>query len=202
MTDTPFTNLRDLIADTAADLSNANPYWTAGCLADALIKKGVAYTHQSDTPVAWMYYAEDGQEATQPLKNRLVPNTMGWTETPLYTHPPATDVAAQDDTALLEKLADEACKRLGIDPNEIVDPVGPVRKKDDIIYAMYAFAREKFWDTEPNDVAALVEAAKASAEGWANAVEFNLLPVQHWQTANDLQRQLRQALVPFTEGQP
>lgn len=52
------------------------------------------------------------------------------------------------------------------------------------------------------DVAALVEAAKASAEGWANAVEFNLLPVQHWQTANDLQRQLRQALVPFTEGQP
>ena len=50
------------------------------------------------------------------------------------------------------------------------------------------------------DVAALVEAAQASAEGWANAVELNLLPVQHWQTANDLQRQLRQALAPFTKG--
>lgn len=35
-----FTTLRDLIADTAADLSAANPYWTAGCLADALIRTG------------------------------------------------------------------------------------------------------------------------------------------------------------------
>lgn len=32
-----FQPLRDVIADTAADLSNGNPYWTAGCLADALI---------------------------------------------------------------------------------------------------------------------------------------------------------------------
>lgn len=32
-----FKPLRDVIADTAADLSNGNPYWTAGCLADALI---------------------------------------------------------------------------------------------------------------------------------------------------------------------
>lgn len=37
---TQFTTLRDLIADTAADLSAANPYWTAGCLADALIRTG------------------------------------------------------------------------------------------------------------------------------------------------------------------
>lgn len=35
-----FTTLRDLIADTAADLSAANPCWTAGCLADALIRTG------------------------------------------------------------------------------------------------------------------------------------------------------------------
>lgn len=56
-------------------------------------------TRTDATPVAWMYYAEDGQEATQPLKNRLVPNTMGWTETPLYTHPPATDVAALVEAA-------------------------------------------------------------------------------------------------------
>lgn len=169
------------------------------------IERDILTTRTDATPVAWMYEREDGSkdlvlDCNGDYARRLI--ELGATETPLYTHPPATDVAAQDDTALLEKLADEACKRLGIDPNEIVDPVGPVRKKDDIIYAMYAFAREKFWDTEPNDVAALVEAAKASAEGWANAVEFNLLPVQHWQTANDLQRQLRQALVPFTEGQP
>jgi hypothetical protein len=39
-------------------------------------------------PVAWMYYADDGQEATPPLKNRLTPNTMGWTERALYTAPP------------------------------------------------------------------------------------------------------------------
>lgn len=30
-------SIRDVIADTAADLSNGNPVWTAGCLADALI---------------------------------------------------------------------------------------------------------------------------------------------------------------------
>lgn len=160
-------------------------------LAGAFARHRLAHTQQSDTPVAWMYYAEDGQEATQPLKNRLVPNTMGWTETPLYTHPPATDVAAQDDTALLEKLADEACKRLGIDPNEIVDPVGPVRKKDDIIYAMYAFAREKFWDTEPNDVAALVEAARALVNALDSCVDL---------TPNVIRR-VEQALAPFTKGQ-
>ena len=112
--------------------------------------------------------------------------------TPQSVEPVATDVAAQDDTALLEKLADEACKRLGIDPNEIVDPVGPVRKKDDIIYAMYAFAREKFWDTEPNDVAALVEAARALVNALDSCVDL---------TPNVIRR-VEQALAPFTKGQP
>lgn len=32
--------LRDLIADTAADLPTQNPVWTAGCLADALLATG------------------------------------------------------------------------------------------------------------------------------------------------------------------
>ena len=32
-----FSPLRDVIAATAADLSNGNPFWTAGCLADALM---------------------------------------------------------------------------------------------------------------------------------------------------------------------
>lgn len=106
------------------------------------------------------------------------------------SHPPATDVAEQDDTALLERLADEACKRLGIDPNEIVDPVGPVRKKDDIIYAMYAFARYKFWDTEPNDVAALVKAAT------------RLFEISGWSKHDtEICHDLRQALAPFTKGQ-
>lgn len=123
------------------------------------IERDILTTRTDATPVAWMY--ELPEASLRKFYNTRFPiKVPGWTEVPLYTHPPATDVAAQDDTALLEKLADEACKRLGIDPNEIVDPVGPVRKKDDIIYAMYAFAREKFWDTEPNDVAALVEALK------------------------------------------
>lgn len=124
--------------------------------------------------------------------------------------PPATDVAEQDDTALLERLADEACKRLGIDPNEIVDPVGPVRKKDDIIYAMYAFVRDKFWDTEPNDVAALVEAAKKImpirvndgpdyaevyfADGEKHSTHAMTMNPQDW-------LDLSAALAPFTKGQ-
>jgi Lar family restriction alleviation protein len=36
-----FTALRDTISEIAADLSSNNPIWTADCLADALIKKGV-----------------------------------------------------------------------------------------------------------------------------------------------------------------
>lgn len=32
-----FSPLRDVIAETAADLANGNPFWTAGCLAAALI---------------------------------------------------------------------------------------------------------------------------------------------------------------------
>lgn len=35
------TELRDLIVEVAADLSNNNPFWTAGLLADALIGRGV-----------------------------------------------------------------------------------------------------------------------------------------------------------------
>ena len=77
--------------------------WMAGKydFVAAIIKGFAAHraTRTDATPVAWMYYAEDGQEATQPLKNRLVPNTMGWTEAPLFTHPPATDVAALVEAA-------------------------------------------------------------------------------------------------------
>lgn len=61
---------------------------------EALARHRLASTPASGEVVAWMYYAEDGQEATAPLKNRLVPNTMGWTEAPLYAAPshPAADL--------------------------------------------------------------------------------------------------------------
>lgn len=154
------------------------------------IERDILTTRTDATPVAWMY--ELPEASLRKFYNTRFPiKVPGWTEVPLYTHPPATDVAAQDDNALLEKLADEACKRLGIDPNEIVDPVGPVRKKDDIIYAMYAFAREKFWDTEPNDVAALVEAARALVNALDSCVDL---------TPNVIRR-VEQALAPFTKGQ-
>lgn len=67
MTDTPFTILRDLIVETAADLSNENPFWTAGCLADALIKKGITHTQQSETPVAWMPITDDVKDGRSVL---------------------------------------------------------------------------------------------------------------------------------------
>lgn len=35
------TDLRELIAEIAADLSGDNPVWTAGCLADALMRRGI-----------------------------------------------------------------------------------------------------------------------------------------------------------------
>lgn len=55
-TELEVTSLRDLIVEVAADLSADNPYWTAGCLADALIAKGVGLTTRTPdpTPVAWM----------------------------------------------------------------------------------------------------------------------------------------------------
>lgn len=82
-------------AKSIVDAVEGNWTYEDRCLAvrDLLARHRLA-TRTDATPVAWMYYADDGQEATQPLKNRLVPNTMGWTELPLYTHPPATDVAA------------------------------------------------------------------------------------------------------------
>lgn len=49
-TELEVTNLRDLIAEVAADLATERPYWTAGCLADALIAKGVGLTTRTPDP--------------------------------------------------------------------------------------------------------------------------------------------------------
>lgn len=56
------------------------------CYRQALARRIEA--EREAVPVAWMYYADDGQEATPPLKNRLTPNMMGWTERALYAAPP------------------------------------------------------------------------------------------------------------------
>lgn len=49
-------------------------------------------------PVAWMYTSRYGKEVCKFRyardEGRTPDDWLGWTETPLYTHPPAQDVAA------------------------------------------------------------------------------------------------------------
>lgn len=54
-----FATLRDCIAEVAAGLSNENPFWTAGCLADALIRKGIGTASEEHPNAAdWRNRAE------------------------------------------------------------------------------------------------------------------------------------------------
>lgn len=58
-------------------------------------------THAQAEPVVWMY--ERGGETVflvEQLRGGVLRSVTGWTETPLYAHPPAQDVAA-----LVEQVA-------------------------------------------------------------------------------------------------
>jgi len=74
-------------ADDEAGVTDTDDSYTAAKKYMNALARRIAAEREA-VPVAWMYYAEDGQEAAQPLKNRLMPNTMGWTERALYAHPP------------------------------------------------------------------------------------------------------------------
>ena len=54
-------------------------------------------TRTDATPVAWMYQSHVGTYPRIHRKQQTERYKVGWTETPLYTHPPATDVAALVD---------------------------------------------------------------------------------------------------------
>lgn len=61
-----FHPLRDVIAATAADLSNGNPFWTAGCLAAALIPALDA--------AGWQIVRKPGAFPDQPLPDVQLAN--------------------------------------------------------------------------------------------------------------------------------
>lgn len=63
-----FQPLRDVIAATAADLSNGNPFWTAGCLADALIKALIA--------AGWQITPPPGQPAPEAYPEPPLPDAQ------------------------------------------------------------------------------------------------------------------------------
>jgi hypothetical protein len=48
--------------------------------------------------------------------------------------------AAEVEKAMYE-LADKACRALGVDPDKVEDPVGPVTARENVIYAMYKHAQ-------------------------------------------------------------
>ena len=58
----------------------------------------LSHTPQSVEPVAWMYTANKSEEGFVQF-NKANMNPKYWTETPLYTRPPATDVAALVEAA-------------------------------------------------------------------------------------------------------
>jgi hypothetical protein len=47
--------------------------------------------------------------------------------------------ATEVENAMYE-LADNACRALGVDPDKVEDPVGPVTARENVIYAMYKHA--------------------------------------------------------------
>lgn len=74
------------------------------CLSCALTS--ILATRTDATPVAWMYVREECSRnkactvfSTYRWGHNDTPNAGFWTEVPLYTHPPATDVAALVDAA-------------------------------------------------------------------------------------------------------
>ena len=64
-----------------------------------------------------------------------------------------------------------------------------------------ALARHRIAHTAPAGEVELVEAVKASIEGWNNVVEFGLLPPQHHDTARALSERLHTALAKHTRTQ-
>jgi hypothetical protein len=47
--------------------------------------------------------------------------------------------ATEVENAMYE-LADKACRALGVDPDKVEDPVGPVTARENVLYAMYKHA--------------------------------------------------------------
>jgi len=71
-----FAGLRDKIA---ADLSQAEPFWTAGCLADALIKQGVfTPTAAQNVPVASPALMDLATASLFEARNALKQHWMDW----------------------------------------------------------------------------------------------------------------------------
>jgi len=74
-------------------------------------------TRTDATPVAWMYEHPDRECGGTEIWPERHEYGDGWTETPLYTHPPATDVAAlveaaKETNAALERDGDPAFAHL------------------------------------------------------------------------------------------
>ena len=105
-----------------ADNGNIRKWaWSEFDLAEKL---NVETAPVSDTPFAWAYhYTRKHPGQTKPGAMDIKrdrhngPISAGWTETPLYTHPPATDVAAlveaaKETNAALERDGDPAFAHL------------------------------------------------------------------------------------------
>jgi hypothetical protein len=74
-------------------------------------------TRTDATPVAWMYEHPDRECGGTEIWPERHEYGDGWIETPLYTHPPATDVAAlveaaKETNAALERDGDPAFAHL------------------------------------------------------------------------------------------
>ena len=76
-------------------------------------------TRTDATPVAWMYEGPMGEHYLHEHRDCAPKQlaSMGWIEVPLYTHPPATDVAAlveaaKETNAALERDGDPAFAHL------------------------------------------------------------------------------------------
>jgi len=65
----------------------------------ARFERDILATRTDATPVAWMYEHPDRECGGTEIWPERHEYGDGWTETPIYTHPPATDVAALVEAA-------------------------------------------------------------------------------------------------------
>ena len=170
-----------------ADNGNIRKWaWSEFDLAEKL---NVETAPVSDTPFAWAYhYTQKHPGQTKPgamdirRDRHHGPIAAGWTEVPLYTHPPATDVAA---------LVENGCE-------------------------MPEVAAMRYIEELRSDLAASVTILCDNEEAWTKDEQMAVEVVAEWtdwlakrfmgeSVVQCLARAIgsrRQALAPFTKGQP
>ena len=71
-----------------------NPHWQ---ITEAMNALRAALAQQEQEPVAWMYQWKNGTDRTRHVSTAKWPESNGWAEWPLFTHPPRREWVSLTD---------------------------------------------------------------------------------------------------------